>query len=208
MPVYLFNRFLLTFISLTLMLFASHAYAQRTIVVLGDSISAAYGMSAQQGWVALLKERLKDDGINVINASISGETSSGGSARISQVLAEFKPDILILELGANDGLRGLKIQTLRDNLTNIIEQTLNASARILLLGMDMPPNYGQTYTQEFEQTYYELAKKYQLTLSPSFLGTVGLDWDLLQDDGIHPNSSAQIILLDQIWPQLQQMLTE
>ena len=206
MSTFFINRLLALVFLLLLILQTSITHAQERIVVLGDSISAAYGMSVEEGWVQLLKDRIANENIEVINASISGETTSGGNTRISQVLHDHKPSILILELGGNDGLRGLSIQTMRDNLSSIIEQTLNYPARILLLGMNIPANYGQTYTSQFEQTYSELAQAYQLELVPSFLGTVGLDYDLMQDDGIHPNSAAQAILLDQLWPKLKIML--
>lgn len=206
MSTFFVNRLPTLVFLLLLVLQTSVTHAQERIVVLGDSISAAYGISVAEGWVQLLKDRIANENIKVINASISGETTSGGSTRISQVLHDHKPSILILELGANDGLRGLSIQTMRDNLSTIIEQTLNHPARILLLGMNIPANYGQTYTSQFEQTYSELAQTYQLELVPSFLGTVGLDYDLMQEDGIHPNSAAQAILLDQLWPKLKVML--
>ena len=206
MSTFFVNRLPTLVFLLLLVVQTSVTHAQQRIVVLGDSISAAYGISVAEGWVQLLKDRIANENIKVINASISGETTSGGSTRISQVLHDHKPSILILELGANDGLRGLSIQTMRANLSTIIEQTLNHPARILLLGMNIPANYGQTYTSQFEQTYSELAQTYQLELVPSFLGTVGLDYDLMQEDGIHPNSAAQAILLDQLWPQLKVML--
>jgi acyl-CoA thioesterase I len=206
MSTFFVNRLPTLVFLLLLVVQTSVTHAQQRIVVLGDSISAAYGISVAEGWVQLLKDRIANENIKVINASISGETTSGGSTRISQVLHDHKPSILILELGANDGLRGLSIQTMRANLSTIIEQTLNHPARILLLGMNIPANYGQTYTSQFEQTYSELAQTYQLELVPSFLGTVGLDYDLMQEDGIHPNSAAQTILLDQLWPKLKVML--
>ncbi len=206
MSTFFVNRLPTLVFLLLLVVQTSVTHAQQRIVVLGDSISAAYGISVAEGWVQLLKDRIANENIKVINASISGETTSGGSTRISQVLHDHKPSILILELGANDGLRGLSIQTMRANLSTIIEQTLNHPARILLLGMNIPANYGQTYTSQFEQTYSELAQTYQLELVPSFLGTVGLDYDLMQEDGIHPNSAAQAILLDQLWPKLKVML--
>ena len=206
MSTFFVNRLPTLVFLLLLVVQTSVTHAQQRIVVLGDSISAAYGISVAEGWVQLLKDRIANENIKVINASISGETTSGGSTRISQVLHDHKPSILILELGANDGLRGLSIQTMRANLSTIIEQTLNHPARILLLGMNIPANYGQTYTSQFEQTYSELAQTYQLEFVPSFLGTVGLDYDLMQEDGIHPNSAAQAILLDQLWPQLKVML--
>ena len=206
MSTFFVNRLPTLVFLLLLVVQTSVTHAQQRIVVLGDSISAAYGISVAEGWVQLLKDRIANENIKVINASISGETTSGGSTRISQVLHDHKPSILILELGANDGLRGLSIQTMRANLSTIIEQTLNHPARILLLGMNIPANYGQTYTSQFEQTYSELDQTYQLELVPSFLGTVGLDYDLMQEDGIHPNSAAQAILLDQLWPKLKVML--
>ena len=206
MSTFFVNRLPTLVFLLLLAVQTSVTHAQQRIVVLGDSISAAYGISVAEGWVQLLKDRIANENIKVINASISGETTSGGSTRISQVLHDHKPSILILELGANDGLRGLSIQTMRANLSTIIEQTLNHPARILLLGMNIPANYGQTYTSQFEQTYSELAQTYQLELVPSFLGTVGLDYDLMQEDGVHPNSAAQTILLDQLWPKLKVML--
>lgn len=178
------------------------------ILVLGDSLSAAYGIDTAKGWVALLAERLRAQGLpqQVVNASISGDTSKGGLDRLPPLLAEHRPQLLIVELGANDGLRGLSLAAMRANLTGIIELAQHSGARVLLLGMRIPPNYGPRYTEQFHAIYAELATQYHTGLVDFFLDGVGGIPSLIQDDGLHPNETAQPRLLDNIWASLRQAL--
>jgi len=173
-----------------------------TILVFGDSLSAAYGIPKDQGWVNLMQSRLKANSYphQVINASISGETTSGGLSRFPAILSEYKPSIVMIELGANDGLRGLPISDMQKNLEQMIQASLQMHAKVILLGMMIPPNYGQKYTQEFSNTYQLLATKYKLGLVPFFLDKVAGKPELIQDDGLHPKTIAQMMLLDNIWP--------
>lgn len=179
-----------------------------TILVLGDSLSAGYGLAPGQGWVALLDQRLRERDIpcTIVNASISGDTSAGGLARIGAALAQHQPDILLLELGANDGLRGLSLSAMKNNLNSIIDQAKTAGAKVLLIGMQMPPNYGPRYTERFQSIYGELAREEQLPLVPFLLEKVALESTLMQPDNFHPNARAQPLLLDTVWPLLQPML--
>ncbi|WP_420853083.1 arylesterase [Salinicola corii] len=175
-----------------------------TIVVMGDSLSAAYGIDPQVGWVNLLKKRLGDEH-EVVNASISGETTSGGSARLPEVLGQYHPDIVLLELGGNDGLRGLSPQQMQVNLSKMIERSQRVDARVLLLGIEVPPNYGPAYTDAFRDVFTQLARDYEVPLLPFLLEGVDLD-TMLQDDGIHPTAEAQPIILDNVWSKLEPML--
>ncbi|WP_295041162.1 arylesterase [Salinicola sp.] len=175
-----------------------------TIVVMGDSLSAAYGIDPQAGWVNLLKNRLGDEH-EVVNASISGETTSGGSARLPEVLGQYHPDIVLLELGGNDGLRGLSPQQMQVNLSKMIERSQKEDARVLLLGIEVPPNYGPAYTDAFRDVFTQLARDYEVPLLPFLLEGVDLD-TMLQDDGIHPTAEAQPIILDNVWSKLEPML--
>jgi acyl-CoA thioesterase-1 len=179
-----------------------------TIMVFGDSLSAGYGLEPGQGWVNLLKDRLKNKGFRyqVANESISGDTSAGGLARIGDALALHQPDIVILELGANDGLRGLSLASLKHNLRQIIAQSKNAGAKVLLIGMQMPPNYGPRYTERFSSIYGELAKEQQLPPPPFLLQKVALEPSLMQADNLHPNAKGQPLLLDTVWPSLRPLL--
>jgi acyl-CoA thioesterase-1 len=182
--------------------------APHTILVLGDSISAGYGIKVEEGWVSLLTQRLKTKGYGyrVVNASVSGETTSGGVNRLPRAVALHKPAIVVLELGGNDGLRGLPIATSRANLTRMIELAQKSGARVLMVGMKIPPNYGPRYSGEFERMFTDLAKRYQLPLVPFFLDFVALDAALMQADGIHPNAKGQPRLLENLWPKLEPML--
>ncbi|OGA28633.1 MAG: arylesterase [Betaproteobacteria bacterium RIFCSPLOWO2_02_FULL_65_24] len=185
------------------------AFAQRgTIMVYGDSLSAAYGIGQKQGWVALLEERLRKNALDytVVNSSISGETSSGGASRISATLAKRRPHILILELGANDGLRGLPVKQMRDNLASIIQTAQKAGSRVLLVGMKLPPNYGPAYTKDFENVYRDLARQYKLPQVPFFLDGVADKRELFQDDQLHPAAAAQPVILETVWKSLRPML--
>ncbi len=179
-----------------------------TILVLGDSLSAAYGLPADAGWVSLLQKRLTAQGFNrvVVNASISGETSAGGDSRIAGVLAQFHPDIVILELGANDGLRGLPVQQMSLHLNSIVARCRAARSRVLILGMRMPPNYGARYTSEFAQAFSDLARTSGSALVPFMLERVAGHADLIQEDGLHPTAAGQPLILDTVWPQLVALL--
>jgi len=177
-------------------------------VVLGDSLSAAYGIDQKQGWVALLEKRLHQycAGCRVINASISGETTAGGRSRIVPLLNRHHPDILIVELGGNDGLRGLPITEMYDNLDHIITESLQRSTKVLLLGMRLPPNYGPSYTRNFQDVYQRLADKHHIARVPFLLAGFADQRDLFQGDGIHPVAAAQSVMLNNVWPVLQSML--
>lgn len=184
------------------------ALAAETVLVFGDSLSAAYGMPERRGWVALLEERLKRErpDYSVANASISGETTAGGLARIGNVLERDRPAIVILELGANDGLRGLPVAAMKKNLSAMIERAQKARARVLLVGMRLPPNYGIEYTSAFEHAYEELAKRHRTAFLPFLLEGVGEQAELFQPDRIHPTESAQPAVLTNVWQALQPLL--
>ncbi|SDK69194.1 arylesterase [Microbulbifer yueqingensis] len=178
------------------------AHAGDKLLVLGDSISAAYGMDESRGWVQLLRERLEEHGreVDVINASVSGETSAGGLARLPRLLEEHRPDWLIVELGGNDGLRGYPPPALQKNLQRMVQLAREEGAGVLLLGMRMPPNYGAAYTDAFAAVYPRVARAEQVPLVPFFLEPVALQEDGMQTDGIHPSAAAQPALLDHVWP--------
>jgi acyl-CoA thioesterase I len=179
------------------------------ILVFGDSISAGYGLArVEQGWVALLQTRLKDQayGYQVINASVSGETTAGGLARLPRALMLHQPKIVILELGGNDGLRALPIAQMRANLVRMIDLASAAGAKVLLLGMRMPPNYGPDFTEQFRASYSDLARDKKLPLVPFLLNDIALFPNLMQADGIHPNELGQPKLLDNVWPALKPLL--
>lgn len=180
----------------------------RAILVYGDSLSAAYGFNLEKSWVSLLETRLqaREPPYQVVNASISGETTRGGAARIESVLAMHRPEIVLVELGGNDGLRGIDLSTTRKNLETIVQACLNAGAKVLLLAMELPPNYGQSYTAEFREIYKSMGKRQDVTLVPFFLDGVADNTTLMQADGIHPEAEAQPTLLENIWPYLEPML--
>ncbi|WP_300725567.1 arylesterase [Pseudomonas sp.] len=179
-----------------------------TILIVGDSISAAFGLDTRQGWVTLLEQRLKQEGYKdkVVNASISGDTSAGGLARLPALLGEHKPEVVVLELGANDGLRGQSPAQLKQNLAAMIEASQKAGAKVLLLGMQLPPNYGVRYTQAFAEVYSELGREKQVARVPFFMEGVGGQPQLMQADGLHPAANAQGVLLDNMWPALKPLL--
>lgn len=174
----------------------------------GDSLSSAYGIAAQRGWVALLAERLARErpDYSVVNASISGETTAGGLARLPRALARHQPAILVLELGANDGLRGLPVEQMRRNLDAMIGLARGAGAKVLLVGMRIPPNYGPQYTQAFAGAFASLAERRGTALAPFLLEGIAGDRDKFQDDRIHPTAAAQPILLETVWRPLQPLL--
>jgi acyl-CoA thioesterase I len=178
------------------------------VLVLGDSISAAYGIQSKQGWVALLETRLQQDHpqARVINASISGDTTGGGLARLPKALAEHRPDIVILELGGNDGLRGYPIARMRGNLQTMIDLTRATGAIPLLVGMQIPPNYGARYTAGFRDTFTELAETNQIPVLPFLLEDVALKPGWMQSDGIHPTAEAQPAMRDAVWKVLEPLL--
>ncbi|WP_273808046.1 MULTISPECIES: arylesterase [unclassified Pseudomonas] len=182
----------------------------RTLLVVGDSISAGYGLAEGQGWVRLLERRLQEQKLDyqVVNASISGDTTAGGLARLPRLLADHQPTVVAIELGGNDGLRGQPLAQFERNLTALVEQAKAKGARVLLLGMRLPPNYGPRYTDGFAQVYTDVAKAQQVALVPFLLEGVGGDPAFMQADGIHPRANAQQRLLDNAWPQLQPLLRD
>ena len=183
---------------------ASAYSAPKTVLVLGDSLSAEYGLNRGTGWVALLEKRLKAEKIDaaIVNASISGETTSGGRARLPALIKQHKPDVVIIELGANDGLRGQPVKAAEANLRSMVELAQKNKARVLLVGMRMPPNYGRDYTERFFGMYNKLAKQTKSPLVPFMLEGVADKPTLFQADRLHPNAEAHPIILANIWPQL------
>lgn len=180
------------------------------VLVLGDSLSAAYGIPVDQGWVSLLQRRLAERGFphRVVNASISGDTSSGGLNRLPAALTREHPALVILELGANDGLRGLPIPMMTANLARLIDLAQQAGAKVALTEMRIPPNYGPLYTQRFQAAFGELAQRYHLPLIPFLLDGVAGNPALIQDDGLHPRAEAQPRILDNVWPTLAPLLPQ
>lgn len=194
---------------LCLLLTGSFARAgQESILVLGDSISAAYGMSVQQGWVALLAGRLADSHpeLSVVNASISGETTAGALRRLPQLLTAHSPSTVLVELGANDGLRGYPIMTLRSNLEEIVTLSQAAGAQVVLLQIEIPPNYGSRYTSAFHDSYALIAERTSSTLAPFMLEGVAGNPELIQADGLHPTVEAQGRILENVSPTLMKLL--
>jgi acyl-CoA thioesterase-1 len=186
-----------------------HAVASdRTILVFGDSLSAAYGIRPEQGWVALLTQRLQSQGYGyeVINASVSGETSTGGLQRLPRALEIHHPTIVVLELGANDALRGLPLGVTRENLTKMVQLSQSAGTHVLLVGIRIPPNYGARYANEFASVYPSLAKQYHLPLVPFLLDKVALEPGLMQEDGLHPTARGEPQVLDTVWRELEPLL--
>lgn len=185
--------------------------SQSTVMIFGDSLSAAYGVQTEEAWVALLRERLDQEGLDqwqVVNASISGETTDGGLRRLPDLLDKNQPDIVILELGGNDGLRGFPPDVIRRNLAGMIEQVNESGAKALLVGMQIPPNYGQRYTRAFADIFPELAEEHETELVPFFLDGIYDQEGMMQDDDIHPTAEAQGQLLDNVWPVLEPMLRQ
>lgn len=194
-------RYLLLMGALLLVVTAARAGNPTTVLILGDSISAAYGMSLEQGWVALLERRLREQypNIEVVNASISGETSAGGLRRLPALLQQHQPDLLVIELGGNDGLRGFPLTLFRQNLVDMIEMAAGHGARTLLLPMEIPPNYGARYTQGFRETFRAAADTAAATLGPFILDGIATNPTLMQADGIHPTVEAQPGMLDNVY---------
>jgi acyl-CoA thioesterase-1 len=191
-----------------LFLATGSAAAAPVILVFGDSLAAAYGIPRQSGWVELLRQRLAREKwhYNVVNASQSGETTAGGRSRIAQALAVQRPAIVILELGANDGLRGLPLETSRANLAAMLQACRDAQARVLLVGMRIPPNYGPRYTRQFEENYHELARQFRVPLLPFLLEGIAENRDMFQHDGLHPTAAAQEAVLENVWRELKPLL--
>ena len=187
---------------------AGRANAGAILLVYGDSLSAAYGIAQKQGWVTLLEQRLRQKHLDytVANASISGETSSGGASRIAATLMQHRPRIAILALGSNDGLRGLPVAQMRDNLAVIIRAAHKAGSRVLLVGMKMPPNYGPQYIREFEQAFAALAKQHKTAFVPFLLEGIAGKRDNFLDDNLHPTAQVQPIILENVWKGLQPLL--
>ena len=190
-------------------IFAANAQA-KTLMVFGDSLSAAYNLRQQQGWVSLLGEQINQShpDITIINASISGETTQGGLARLPKLLETHQPTWVVLELGANDGLRGYPLNQAKQNLASMIELIQQHSADIVLLGNHLPSNYGRTYTTQFFNLYKELAEQYQIAYIPFMLENVALDSSLMQNDGLHPNAKGQPVVLNNITPTLLPLLNK
>ncbi len=188
---------------------ATNAYsASKTVLVVGDSLSAEYGISRGTGWVALLEQRLKEQKVpaNVINASVSGETTSGGRTRLPALLSKHKPDIVVIELGANDGLRGLPVPAAEANLRAMIDASQKAGARVLLVGNRMPPNYGRDYADKFFSMFGTVSRDVKVPLAPFMLDGVAQKPELFQPDRLHPVAEAHPIILGNIWPHLQPIL--
>jgi acyl-CoA thioesterase-1 len=187
---------------------AAASAGERTLLILGDSLSTAYGIEAGRGWVSLLERRLATQGYSyrIVNASISGDTSRGARARLDALLGEVRPDLSIVELGGNDGLRGIPLEELSGNLDQIVSRLRNAGSGVLLVSIKLPPNYGPVYTKRFEQIYRDLGERHGIPVSGFLLDGVALRDELMQEDGIHPTADAQPIILDNLWRELQPML--
>lgn len=195
-------------LSFILLLVCTLGVQAKSLVVVGDSLSAGYGIEVKKGWVALLQDKLKkaNHDYTVFNESISGDTTAGGLARIDNVLKRHRPAILLLELGANDGLRGLSPVKMKQNLTQIITKAKQSNTKVLLMGMRIPPNYGDRYEAMFYDVYPSIAKTYQVPLIPFLLEEVALKKELMQSDRMHPNEKAQPFILDLVWRHLQALL--
>ena len=178
------------------------------LLILGDSLSAGYGMDREKSWVNLLDIRFKEDGYSyrILNSSISGDTTQGGLSRLPRLIDRYQPEIVIIELGANDGLRGIDPGITRENMTDMIRQSQAVGAQVLLAGIKLPPNYGSDYLQQFESIYTDLASEFGTLLVPFFMEGIAFRPDLLQADTIHPNEKGQPVLLDNVWKVLQPAL--
>jgi acyl-CoA thioesterase-1 len=200
---------LIVLLALTVLCLPAARGAEQTIVVVGDSLSSGYGMAAEQSWVAMLEDRLRSEGYGyrVVNASIAGDTSAGGLARLPRLLEVHDPDLVVIELGGNDGLRGQPVATLRDNLASMIEKSRQSGARVLLAGIQIPPNYGPSYTSSLAAVYPELADRFDVPLIDFLLADVALNRELMQADGIHPNAAGQKVVFENVWRVLEPLLT-
>lgn len=196
---------------LLLLVLVPGVVSANTLLVLGDSLSAAYGVPEQTAWVNLLRQRLASNGHSdwrVVNASISGETTDGGVRRLPELLEKHQPQLVIVELGGNDGLRGFPPQVIEKNLAQMLENSQQAGAKTLLVGMQIPPNYGALYTQAFATIFTDLAQRYDSALVPFFMDDIYNVDGLMQGDGVHPTEPAQSILLDNVWPHLEPLLQQ
>jgi acyl-CoA thioesterase I len=201
----MFKKFLITII---LVIFCSISNAAENIVVLGDSLSAGYGIDLSKTWVSLLRKQIKNNNLDysVVNSSVSGSTTAEGLDRLPAVLTKYKPAVVIIELGANDGLRGYPLQVPRTNLAKMIKLVQAKNGKVLLLGIRLPPNYGNAYTAQFQDVYTDLSKIYNVSVVPLFLAKVDDEDKLLLPDKLHPNVQAQPIILKNVWPELKSML--
>jgi acyl-CoA thioesterase-1 len=203
-------RSLLVALTTVTLLLAGRAVADSayTLMVYGDSLSAAYGIEESEGWVELLAQKLDSEGYpyRVINGSVSGETTTGGLSRLPAMLDSYRPDLVILELGGNDGLRGLPLNAIRDNLVAMVELSRETGAEVLLAGIQIPPNYGPRYTEPFYQQYSEIAAQLELPLIPFLIDGIPQQPELMQNDGIHPKAEAQGMILENVWPVLAPLL--
>ena len=198
----------MTRILLLLLLVLPVTASAHIILVVGDSLSAAYGIPVEQGWVSLLQQRLDTEGYpcRIVNASISGDTTANARARLPQALASHEPAVVLLELGGNDGLRGLSLTAMKSNLVAMISSLQEAGTQVLLIGVQLPPNYGPVYTQRFQAVYQELAREQDVTLLPSLVDGIGTEQNLMQGDGLHPNAIAQPLIRDRVWKELLPLL--
>jgi acyl-CoA thioesterase-1 len=197
-------------ILLLLFLILPNTASADIILIVGDSLSAAYGIPVEQGWVSLLQERLNTRGYpyRIINDSISGDTTANARSRLARALASHEPAVVLLELGGNDGLRGLSLTAMKSNLSAMIASVQEAGAQVLLIGVQLPPNYGPVYTERFQAIYHELARERHLTLLPSMVDGIGTEQNLMQPDGIHPNATAQPLIRDRVWEELVPLLEQ
>lgn len=181
---------------------------EKTILVLGDSLSAAYGIPVEDGWVSLLEQRLVRQNFEykVVNASISGETTLGVKTRLEKLLNEYTPKLVVIELGANDGLRGFALSEIEQNLSDIVNAIKQINVDVLLVPMQLPPNYGAAYNQRFMSIYESVSEKQEINLSPFILKDIAQHSDLMQADGLHPVKEAQAMMLDNIWPSLEPLI--
>lgn len=204
-----YNRFF-SCILLTIMSLYTSIVSSQTLLIMGDSLSAAYNIPLESGWVELLKQRIKQQGYSteVVNASISGETTGNAVKRLPALLEKHNPDIVLIELGGNDGLRGFELKSIKQNLENMIEDAKQVDAKVILTGIHIPPNYGPAYTQIFYNAYLNLAKKHDTLFIPFILEGVGDQPDLMQADGVHPTAAAQPKVLDNMWPQIEVAIQE
>lgn len=179
-----------------------------TLLVFGDSLSAAYGIEEEQGWVTLLETKITDESwpYQVVNGSVSGETTTGGLERLPAMLNSYEPDLVVLELGGNDGLRGLPVSVMKNNLVNMVQLIQNSGAAVLLAGIQIPPNYGPRYTEPFFASFSEIANEEQIPLVPFLIDGIPQQPELMQNDGIHPKAEAQFMILENVWPHLETML--
>ena len=202
------RRVLTAFFLLAVQWAPAASSAEETIVVVGDSLSSGYGLTAEQSWVSMLEQRLDEQGYGyeVVNASISGDTTAGGLARLPALLESHSPAIIVIELGGNDGLRGLPMASMRGNLGKMIEMSLASDAQVVLAGMQIPPNYGPAYTEAFANVYTELAAEHEVPLVSFLMEGVALDAQLMQGDRIHPNAQGQVVMFENVWRVLEDLL--